>query len=75
MNKEHVTHAIRKNKLKKYTKVKSFNFKNSKNLNHIRLTLDNQKDLKNIRNLAKHINIEDNWKSIYLKNIIINNEK
>ena len=75
MNKEHVTHAIRKNKLKKYFKIKSFNFKNSKNLNHIRLTLDNKKDLKKIRKLAKHINIADSWKSIYLKNIIINNEK
>lgn len=75
MNKEHVTYAIREKKINKFMKVKSFNFKNSKNLNHIRLTLDNKKDLKKIKRLARHINIADGWKSIYLKNKIINNEK
>ncbi len=75
LNQEHVTYAIRKKKLSKYTKIKSFNFKNSKNLNHIRLTIDNMHDLKKIKKLAKYINIEDNWKSIYLKNVKINNEK
>ncbi len=75
LNKEHVTYAIREKKINKFVKVKFFNFKNPKNLNHIRLTLDNKKDLKKIKRLARHINIADGWKSIYLKNKAINNEK
>ncbi len=75
LNKEHVTYAIREKKINKFVKVKFFNFKNSKNLSHIRLTLDNKKDLEKIKRLARHINIADGWKSIYLKNKAINNEK
>lgn len=69
-NREHVTFAIRKRmKLKKYNLV----LKN--NINHIRLTLDNKYDYFKLKKLANHINIKDNWKSIYLKNIKINDEK
>ena len=70
MNKEHVTFAIRKK-----MRIRKYNFRLSKNLNHIRLTLDNNKDLFKIRKLAKYINIADSWKTIYLKNFKINNEK
>lgn len=70
LNKEHVTFAIRK-----IMKIKKYNLSLKKNLNHIRLTLDNKIDLIKIQKLVKHINIADNWKSIYLKNIKINNEK
>ena len=68
-NKEHVTFAIRKN-----MKIKKYNFELNNNLNHIRLTLDNKSDLIKIKKLAKYINIEDDWKSIYQKNININYE-
>ena len=54
--------------------IKKYNFKLNNNLNHVRLTLDNKEDLVKIKKLAKHINIEDSWKSIYLKNKKINNE-
>lgn len=70
LNKEHVTFAIRK-----VMKVKKYNLELKQNLNHIRLTLDSKIDLVKIKKLAKYINIADNWKSIYLKNIKINNEK
>lgn len=68
-NKEHVTFAIRKS-----MSIKKYNFKLNNNLHHVRLTLDNKEDLAKIKKLAKHINIEDGWKSIYLKNKKINNE-
>ena len=70
MNKEHVTFAIRKK-----MKTRKYNYRLSKNLNHIRLTLDNKTDLFKIRKVAKYINIADDWKTIYLKNFKINNEK
>jgi spore coat polysaccharide biosynthesis protein SpsF (cytidylyltransferase family) len=67
MNKEHVTYAIRDREMSKILKVKSYNFLYHKKLNHIRLTLDTLNDLKIIKKLVKKININDDWKKIYLK--------
>lgn len=69
-NKEHVTFAIRKK-----LKLKEYNLILKKNINHIRLTLDDKYDLLKLKKLARYINIADSWKSIYLKNIKVNNEK
>ncbi len=69
-NREHVTFAIRKK-----MKLKKYNLILKKNINHIRLTLDNKYDYFKLKKLANYVNIKDNWKSIYLKNIKINNEK
>ena len=54
---------------------KTYNLSIKKNINDLRLTLDNSKDLKNIKKLVNHVKINDTWKQIYFKFIKLNNEK
>ena len=74
-NLEHVTYAIRNKKMRKKLIKKTYNLSIRKNINNLRLTLDNSKDLKNIKKLANYVKINDNWKQIYFKFKKVNNEK
>ena len=74
-NLEHVTYAIKNIKMRKKLVNKTYNFSNKKNINNLRLTLDNGEDLKKIKKLANYVKINDNWKQIYFKLKKLNNEK
>ena len=74
-NLEHVTYAMRNKKMRKKLIKKTYNLSIKKNINDLRLTLDNSEDLKNIKKLVNHVKINDTWKQIYFKFIKLNDEK